>query len=148
MVKIEQTMKKNDSFERSDALVFTSLFGYGKEVKPFMLKEIIGRGDLLNRAILTPGELLQGFEKLITGGLIHLTSNGLNLTPIGCSIKEQVINKKGGLFSMIDYTLQQLNSPSFTLENSGKIDIELSKVLSEENVQKAYEAYAKKEEKG
>ena len=139
-------MRENKYFESSDAWVFVALFNYNDEIKPLDLKEIIARGDWVNHSIFTSEELCQGFEKLISKGLIELNSKGLLLTKEGCAVKEKITNGKGGIFSMVENTLRRINSPKLKLRKIDKIEIDLSDILSNKNINEAYKDYSKNNE--
>ena len=66
-------------FTRSDAWLLQAIL-YTSRDKDATLGDIIGMGDGLNKAIFAPGELQQGFDRLINANLITWINNKFSLT--------------------------------------------------------------------
>ncbi|GHE54046.1 hypothetical protein [Roseivirga thermotolerans] len=111
------TTKKQQFFSSTDAWVFASLWGYDTQLKDIDLNEIAARGDLLNHSVLELEEIVLALNKLQQKGLIVIQNEKLAITNEGMSIKERIVKKRGGLFSIIPNTESILNSPRTKLES-------------------------------
>lgn len=115
--------KKQRFFTSVDAWVFASLWSYDSELKDIDLWEIIARGDTLNHSVLQIEEIVEALKKLQEKGLLIIKHEKLAFTKTGLLIKDRILKRKGGLFSIVSNTESILNSTrtKFETVSSGEI---------------------------
>jgi len=107
--------KEEKYFNWADAWVFTSLYYSHKDNDSLDLEKVVSMGDALDHAILTNIELKTAFLKLQRKGIIEILNGSIKFTHFGKSIIESAEKVKGGLFSRVDITLNELNSKKIKL---------------------------------
>jgi hypothetical protein len=126
------------SFTDGDAWFFASLCRIGNSGK-LDLAKLIAIGDMLNHAIFTYEEIMQGLGKAQTWGLVRIVNRRYRLTKLAKAIHEQVKNARGGMFSIISSTQRILNSKRTKLQLVS--EVKPCRFITEDAVQKGYDRY-------
>jgi hypothetical protein len=133
-------MEQHRAFTFQDAWLLGSLFMHNAEPAEVNLSAILAAGDYLNHAIFTIQELRFSFEKLQAGGWIMVDGNTLKLMERAIALREQVLKGKGGVFTLIERTLQKMNKSQAAFpERLGEVTG--CDFLTEDNIKLAYKAY-------
>ena len=126
-------------FSWPDSWVFTALYYSNFSNKNIDFKNLIAAGDVLNHAILTSGEIKDALIKLQNRGIIKISGDMVEFTDCGKELVLRIQRVKGGLFSRIDISLQELNSKRNRLQIIETIDT--CDFITDELINKAYDDY-------
>ena len=128
------------TFTWADSWVLASV-AVGGGLKGCQLKDIIAAGDLINRAVISPGELRSALGKLIHKGYVR--RGGRDFFVIAGDVRyavEQLVKQRAASFSVMQFFEEFLEVDAYAGHEDSGLDHSLWD-LSDAQVEEATNAY-------
>ena len=128
------------TFTWADSWVLASV-AVGGGLKGCQLKDIIAAGDLINRAVISPGELRSALGKLIHKGYVR--RGGRDFFVIAGDVRyavEQLVKQRAASFSVMQFFEEFLEVDAYAGHEDSAVDHSLWD-LSDAQVEEATNAY-------